>query len=280
MKQEVGQPFQAAQESAQEAQAGKPALLEASLQAAPQFYRRRLPHWQPDGAVFFLTWRLQGSLPREAVERLRAERGQLMAQPPREGESPRDKALRVGKALFGLTDASLGDALKSGYGPRWLEDARVAGLVQASLYYWHGNRYELHRYVIMPNHVHVLLEPLKVGQPFRAAQRTQAGKPAPLEEPQYVLLRKITQGVKGYTARETNRLLGRRGVFWQDEGFDHWIRDGKGYLRCVDYIDRNPVEAGLCATPEDWPWGSAGEVGQPFQAALLGEVDRSGETNP
>jgi len=251
-------------------QAGKPAP-----HPAPQFYRRRLPHWQPNGAVLFLTWRLADSLPREAVERLRAERERLLALPARANESPREKALRVGKALFAKTDVALAEAARSGVGPRWLGEARIAELVRSSLYFWHGRRYHLHRYVIMPNHVHVLLEPAEVEQPFQAAKCAQAGKPTPLEkpapqhQPQYQPLRVITQGLKGYIAREANRLLERHGAFWQDEGFDHWIRDEERYQRCILYIDRNPVEAGLCDLPEAWPWGSAGESACHSDAAFF-----------
>ena len=182
-----------------------------------------------------------------------------MALPALPNESPREKALRVGKALFAKTDVALAEAVRSGVGPRWLGEARIAEVVRSSLYFWHARRYHLHRYVIMPNHVHVLLEPTEVEQPFQAAEFAQAGKPAPQHQPQYQPLRVITQGLKGYIAREANRLLGRRGVFWQDEGFDHWIRDDERYQRCILYIDRNPVEAGLCGSPEAWPWGSAGE---------------------
>jgi REP element-mobilizing transposase RayT len=291
-----GQPFQAARS----AWADQRALVPQDRQpgkAAPLFYRRRLPHWQPDDRVFFLTWRLVGSLPREAVERLRCEREFLKKQPARQGESPRDRALRIGKALFAWTDQSLAEAIRSGSGPRWLGEIRIARLVQSAVHYLDGVRYNLHRYVIMPNHIHLLVEPLRVGQSFQAAQDSesnqdaedeqqdlqvvqngQAGKPAPLEESevQYVSLRTITQGLKGYTAREANRLLGRRGAFWQDEGFDHWMRDEDRYLRCVEYIDRNPVEAGLCGSAEAWPWGSAGEVGQPFQAAQDAQVAQKG----
>jgi len=265
-KQEQGWTGELREERQEKRQAGKP---------APQFYRRKLPHWQPDGAVLFLTWRLADSLPREAVERLRVERERLMVLPAHANESPREKALRVGKALFAKTDVALAEAVRSGVGPRWLGEARIAEVVRSSLYFWHGRRYLLHRYVIMPNHVHVLLEPAEVEQPFQAAEfaqagkpaphqqpgplQSQAGKPAPQHQPQYQPLRVITQGLKGYIAREANRLLGRHGIFWQDEGFDHWIRDEERYQRCILYIDRNPVDAGLCGSSEAWRWGSAGE---------------------
>jgi putative DNA methylase len=67
------------------------------------------------------------------------------------------------------------------------------------------------------------------------------------------------QGFKGFTAREANRMLGRAGTFWQDESFDHWIREEADYARTVAYIDMNPVVAGLCATPAEWPWSSAAD---------------------
>jgi len=71
---------------------------------AHKFYRRRLPHWQPPGATIFLTWRLFGSLPQEALDRLAAERRSLEKQPIRPDETTRDRALRHGKRLFALAD--------------------------------------------------------------------------------------------------------------------------------------------------------------------------------
>jgi putative DNA methylase len=87
----------------------------------------------------------------------------------------------------------------------------------------------------MPNHVHILLEPL-----------------APL--------RKITLGIKGASAREANSALRRTDkAFWQDESFDHWVRNGAQFERIRGYIEQNPVKARLAAKAEDWPWSSAHE---------------------
>ena len=159
-------------------QAGKPApQAQAGKPALQVFYRRRLPHWQPDGAIIFLTWRLVGSLPKETIERLREERSRLMALPARPNESPRDRALREGKALFAMADEALSEAVRAGIGPLWLGDPRVAEMVRAAFYFWDGTRYALHRYVIMANHVHVLLEPLVVRQAGEVGPRvTQAVK--------------------------------------------------------------------------------------------------------
>lgn len=93
--------------------------------------------------------------------------------------------------------------------------------------------YELQAWAVMPNHVHLLVLP-------------------------HVALPQITHWIKGRTAREANRLLGRTGEpFWQDESYDHWVRNEREFQRIVAYIEKNPVLAGLAATAEDWPWSSA-----------------------
>jgi REP element-mobilizing transposase RayT len=94
-------------------------------------------------------------------------------------------------------------------------------------------RYELYAFVIMPNHVHILLEPR-----------------APLA--------KITNVLKGVAARDANATLGRKGKpFWQDESFDHWVRNSAEFERIRHYIEWNPVNAKLASKPEDWKWSSA-----------------------
>lgn len=87
----------------------------------------------------------------------------------------------------------------------------------------------------MSNHVHVLLQPHKP-------------------------LREVTRAVKNTSAREANLILGRTGLrFWQDESYDHRVRDGKELERIVRYIEWNPVRAGLVGRAELWPWSSASE---------------------
>ena len=217
---------------------------------APRFYRRRLPHWQPDGAVIFLTYRLAGSLPADVLAQLRDEKRCLSKQPPRPDEADNDRAIRIGKALFGRMDDALAAQLGDADSPRWLGDGRVARLVRDNLGHWDGVRFRLHRYVILPNHVHLLIEPLEV-------EGAEGARHA---------LRRITQGLKGYTAYHANRILGRRGTFWQDESYDHWVRDGKEYDRIVEYIDLNPPQARLCERPAQWPWSSAEEEAGPGNA--------------
>lgn len=165
------------------------------------FYRRNLPHWQPPGATIFFTWRLYGSLPGEAIERLSAERERLMLQPVRQGETARERTIRHNKIIFALADEMLG---RAGYDPRWLADSAIAQLMTDAFFYHNGQRYDLIAFVVMPNHVHAVLRP------------SESGKTDD-DNPRFVPISKITKGLKGYVAREANRLLNRTGqTFWQD----------------------------------------------------------------
>lgn len=205
------------------------------------FYRRHLPHWQPPGATIFLTWRLYGSLPAEALDRIAARQKELEKEPARPTESLQARRLRHHKQLLALTDELLASNV---HPPRWLSDERIARLVVDALHFHAGRLYTLLAFVVMPNHVHVLLTPL----PINSSEKT----------PRYTPLRRITQSLKGYTAREANRLLGRTGQpFWQDESYDHWSRSNAETERIAVYIESDPVRSGLVARPEDWRWSSA-----------------------
>ncbi|HEY3455585.1 MAG TPA: transposase [Bryobacteraceae bacterium] len=183
------------------------------------FYRRRLPYWQPNvgpGSLLFVTWRLAGSLPANLL-----------------GTENTEAAGRVFVAVDRRID-------RAACGPVWLKDARIAQLVSNALQYGDPERhfYSLKAWVIMPNHVHLLLQP-KVPLPA------------------------ITRWLKGSTARRANQLLGRTGqAFWQDESFDHWIRDEREFNQVVRYIEYNPVSAGLVLSPSDWRWSSAWQAGE------------------
>jgi putative transposase len=115
-----------------------------------------------------------------------------------------------------------------------LRQDAVAAVVVESLFRGVAlGHYELAAWVVMANHVHVLLLPK--GAPSR-----------------------LLKSLKGATAREANRLLGTTGEpFWQRETYDHWVRDGAEWNRIAAYIENNPVRAGLCARPEEFPWSSA-----------------------
>ena len=178
-----------------------------------EFYQRRLPHWHPEDADVFVTWRLYDSYPRQ----------QRILVGPTAGQA------------FVAMDRELN---RASTGPRWLEDERVARAVAETLQYGATQLklYQLHAWVIMPNHVHILIHP-------------QTDLP------------RITKSIKAYSARKANEILGRTGEpFWLDESYDHWVRTSEEFTKIVRYIQGNPVVAGLVNNPEDWRWSSAFEL--------------------
>jgi REP element-mobilizing transposase RayT len=177
------------------------------------YYERHLPHWQPADKDVFVTWRLHGSLPPDAKILASSDRS------PTAGER------------FRAFDQTLD---RAGAGPLWLKDPRIAECLVAALHSSQEQElFRLHAYVVMANHIHVLLGPVRS-------------------------LTQITHAVKGATARDANKILGRTGTrFWQDESFDRWIRNPSEWNRVRAYIEHNPVTAGLVKNPKDWPWSSA-----------------------
>jgi putative transposase len=172
--------------------------------------QRRLPHIYPDNAWLFLTWHLYGSLPASHF--------------------PPARKVSAGEA-FVWVDRFLD---RADAGPLHLRNEVIAMLVIEALFRGeHLGQYRLGPFVIMANHVHVLLLP-------------------------QIAPSLLLKALKGVTAREANRLLNRTGEqFWQRESYDHWVRNDLEWSRIAAYIEGNPVKAGLVARAEDHPWSSA-----------------------
>jgi putative DNA methylase len=111
------------------------------------------------------------------------------------------------------------------------ESARV---VEDALLHFQGQRYDLHAWVVMPNHVHVVVSP-------------HDG----------FALSGVLHSWKSFSANQINRMLGRKEKLWQAESFDHLVRSEDAYARFVAYTEQNPVRAGLCSKPDDWLFSSA-----------------------
>src|SRR5579859_19910 len=124
--------------------------------------------------------------------------------------------------------------LDAGVGCRALGDPRVAAMVQDALIHFDAERYRLLAWAVMPTHVHLLAAQLP-GWPLAT----------------------VIHGLKSFTANAANRILSRSGRFWAPEYFDRMMRTPEQHERTVFYIEANPVAAGLCASPEAWPWSSA-----------------------
>ncbi|MGA1994690.1 MAG: transposase [Bryobacteraceae bacterium] len=186
--------------------------------------RRHLPHWIPGETPVFVTWRVAGSLP--AQPEIAEWDGGTDHRFPWSVTPP----LKRSRATDDKKRSSVPPS-----GPVWLQDPRVASIVANALLYGEAERrlYQLHAWVVMPNHVHAILRP-------HAAMPT------------------IMRWLKGRTSRVANRILGRAGTaFWQDESFDHWIRSAQELQYFIEYVEANPLKAGLVEAKEQWPWSSA-----------------------
>ncbi len=110
-----------------------------------------------------------------------------------------------------------------------------ARLIVEALRFRNRERYILHEWVIMPDHIHFLVWPMP-------------------NEDGFFSLSRITGDMKSFLAHQINRAIGRRGAFWQDESFDHVVRSPAEFGRYAQYIVMNPVTEGLAEDPRDWPW--------------------------
>jgi REP element-mobilizing transposase RayT len=199
------------------------------------FYRRNLPHYQPEDATLFVTFRLAGSIPVRVVRELAETHANVLSDLRALPDSP-EKSLRLSEEqsrAFGRWDAALHHL---DCGPRWLETPEIAAMVADSLRFRHEKVYLLRAYCIMPNHVHVVFTPLPTG------------------DGEFHSLAKIMHSLKLRTASEANRRLKIQGEFWQHENYDHVVRDEAEYGRIIEYVLNNPVKAGLVAEWQAWPW--------------------------
>lgn len=183
------------------------------------YNRGYLPHWDFAGAVQAVTFRLADSVPNSVIQSWMAEFFSIR------NDQARQKQLHLRIARY--EDA--------GHGSSVLKQSECAAIVQAKLIAGHPIRYRLIDWCVMPNHVHVLCktnDALSLGE--------------------------IIQSWKGGSSVEINRLVQRSGRLWQREYYDRFIRDLDHFYDCRAYIRNNPVKAGLCSHPEDWPFSSAG----------------------
>lgn len=176
--------------------------------------RGYLPHFDAPGVTQFVTFRLADALP---VSR-RAEWEALLRI-----EDDRERR----QQLEAYLDLGLGEC--------WLRRPEIARLVGDALRFFDGQRYRLEAWVVMPNHVHVLVEVWQT----------------PLAQ--------LLHSWKRHTSLEANRLLGRNGHFWEREYWDTLIRDEAHRVRARHYVESNPTKAKLVRDPADWPWSSAHE---------------------
>jgi REP element-mobilizing transposase RayT len=188
-----------------------------------------LPHVKREGASYFVTFRLADSLPKQVLLRFQREHAEaLRGLPTNAGLEQTEEAHRELRR-------KIERYLDRGAGACHLRRPEIADMITEALRHFHGDYYLLDDWVVMPNHIHVILWPM----------------------PNFTLS-EILKSRKRHTARQANLILGTTGeTFWQPESYDHWIRNDEEKARIRRYIRMNPVKAGLCKAPEDWKWSSA-----------------------
>jgi len=206
--------------------------------------RGYLPHVESRDRIQHVTFHLADSVPKTVLRQLSSE---LRTLPT----SKRDIELR--KRLEAWMDA--------GHGSCVLRNSAIAQMVQDSLLRFDGNRYLLLAWVVMPNHVHVLFEPIE-GR--TAAKIVASWKRFTATKIHAELARSTSGSSKRALPGNANLRIGVLGVarrsaasVWHREYWDRYIRDERHLNRAIEYIHLNPVKAGLAATPETWPWSSA-----------------------
>jgi putative transposase len=187
-----------------------------------------LPHWFQNGATYFITYRLADSVPVTVHDALKAGRDNWLSRHglssggPAWREQLKDLPGPIRKAYHIRYTDAFHDVLDQSYGACYLRSPELSAIVAGNLHHFDGARYDLAAFVVMPNHVHVL-----VG--FRDGV-------TPVDQ---------CYSWKKFTATGMNRKLGRSGRFWQDEGFDHIVRSEAHFWYYRDYIANNPRKAGL-----------------------------------
>lgn len=192
-------------------------------------YRGNLPHWQQENVWYFVTFRLADSLPHDVLEQIKSQRELWLTQ----HNIPTDIKQRHQAALKTLSKAELKEyyrlfserietLLHAGSGSCVLKEEKIARIVANALLYFNHQRYILDEWVIMPNHVHVLVKPLDNHQ-----------------------LSDILHSWTSFTADEINKQLGRKGQLWMHESYDHIVRNERAFEAIRKHIRENPLKAKL-----------------------------------
>jgi REP element-mobilizing transposase RayT len=190
--------------------------------------RGYLPHWTAPGATYSVTFRLSDAVAPGFIQGL-IEQKRALARSITSGL----RKLTVVEAMQirMVIERRLDEALDRNEGSAHMLDPRIASIVATALTHFDNDRYELFAWAVMPNHVHAVVRPFPGHEPHG-----------------------IIHSWKSWSANQANKILKRRGRFWQREYFDRIIRDEEDLSDTVKYVLDNPVKGGL----GDWAWTSAG----------------------
>jgi REP element-mobilizing transposase RayT len=194
--------------------ASRPRLGEVAIRD-----RGRLPHWEKEGATYFITFRLVDSLPKSVLDRIESERRAIVAT-----ANQLHRALSAGerRKIQHLSTPVIEQFLDKGAGSCHLRNPVIAEDMANTLRHFDQRRYRLFAWCIMPNHVHVVVR-LFPGEELAA----------------------VVHSWKSFSAKRANKILGTQGAFWQREYYDHLIRGEEEFGRAVRYVAETPAKANL-----------------------------------
>ena len=185
--------------------------------------RGYLPHWERMNATYFVTFRLADALPEDILQQHKAEREALLAKARASGTLSTAEQERLNL----LVSRRIQQYLDRGAGACHLANPQIAEMVAQALRHFNTQRYRLLAWCIMPNHVHVVMQPIALAT-----------------------LPTILHSWKSFTTNQAQQRFGIEGPFWQREYYDHLIRNEEALRRIITYVAENPLKAHL----EDWPW--------------------------
>jgi REP element-mobilizing transposase RayT len=186
--------------------------------------RSRLPHWHAARGTYFVTFNLFDAVPQDELRRLANERAAWLAHLERMRGTPTPAEIHAANARV---RRQIERILDSSRGACWLRDDRVATLVSKALTFFDTERYLQIAWCVMPNHVHTVFTLLGEND-----------------------ISDVMASWKRFTSHEANRVLGREGMFWQQDYFDVLARSAVHLNRIVQYVANNPAKAGL----RNWPY--------------------------
>jgi len=202
---------------------------------------RHLPHWTQAGCTYFVTFRLADSIPKDKLLQWEAELRAWILKHPEPGTAEQDAEFNE------LFAERFHRWLDDGHGECWLGRAENSAVVEEALRFFDGQRYWLGNFVVMPNHVHVLVRPI--------------GEHS---------LSEVLHSWKSFTAKKITGVIGHSGTVWQEESFDNIVRDQIALEKFTAYIKENPRKARL--KPGQYAAGHGSSV-----RSASGEVEQSNE---
>lgn len=189
-------------------------------------YERNLPHWRQPGATYFLTFRLHDSLPKSVLEHIQQQqdiwRSRIAHELNIHGGSLPPATTEDYEAFQIRTYRHIETIMDEGQGQAVLKDPGHREIITDALLHFHRERYSLHCFAVMPNHVHVVVQPLADWQPEA-----------------------LLHSWKSFTANQLNSRLGTTGPLWQQDTWNRIIRDQEHWFRVMRYVIHNPDKAGL-----------------------------------